>query len=72
MVLTPNPTAAGTFPEYSFTRLRSCGSPEFIVPVAPVTPMRDTTYMNESASLQRSFIRFSEVAGAINGTYDSL
>jgi len=34
--------------------------------------MPDTTYMEESASLQRSFIRFSDVAGAINGTYDNL
>jgi hypothetical protein len=40
----------------------------FIVPVAPVTPILETTYMKESASLQRSFIRVSEVAGAIRGT----
>jgi len=34
--------------------------------------MRDTTYIKESASLQRSFILVSEVEGAMRGTYESL
>ncbi|KAI7197854.1 hypothetical protein KC363_g11 [Hortaea werneckii] len=70
-VLTPNPTAAGTPPLYLCTLSSNSGSPELRALLAPVTPILLTTYMKESAIPQRSFMRFSLVAGAMSGTYDS-
>ena len=42
-VLTPKPTAVGLFPLYFLTLSSSWGRSVFMVPVAPVTPMRETT-----------------------------
>src|SRR5277367_3510397 len=69
-VFTPNPTAMGILPAYFLTRAQSSGKDRDIFPVAedPVTPIRDTTYMKESAIGASDCNRELDVAGATRGT----
>jgi hypothetical protein len=59
----------GVLPATFLTRAQSSGREFDIVAVAdePVTPIRDTTYMNESAIEANDERRADDVAGATRG-----
>jgi len=69
LVFTPKPTAIGVLPATFLTRAQSSGREADKVELAeePVTPIRETTYIKESAILASDWRRVREVAGATNG-----
>jgi hypothetical protein len=60
----------GVFPANFLVRAQSSGRDADNLPddEEPVTPIRDTTYMKESATDAKDWRRAMEVAGATNGT----